>query len=106
MSQRDESLWNQDVLQFVLQVIADPKTVHWRETQEACIKPTNQSSGPEKTVSHSRVDSCGSEPLLLKDRAAVKDTELSGPGGLKTKLRTETKSWVQMLDLSKTPTTC
>lgn len=49
---------------------------------------------PDKTVSDSRVDSCGSDPLLLKDRAAVKDTELSGPGGLKTELRTKTKSHI------------
>lgn len=41
--------------------------------------------------SDSRVDSGSSAPLLLNERAAVKETKVSEPGALKTELRTETK---------------
>lgn len=34
VSQRQQPLWNQDVLQLVPQVLADTKTVHWGETNK------------------------------------------------------------------------
>lgn len=54
--------------------------------------PWQQCKHVQRTViltMYSQVESCGSEQVLLKDRAAVKDTKLSEPGALKADLRTD-----------------